>query len=90
MLTFALKGRDPDIRPALLNDADVARLLGVHRSTVWAWLDAGLIPQPRRIGVAYRGGRKCSRSTRWLRSDLELFLQCRSMSEFKRLRQAES
>jgi predicted DNA-binding transcriptional regulator AlpA len=85
MLMMATTRRDPDIKPALLADCDVAEMLGIHRSTLWAWLDAGLIPKPVRFGVAYRGGQRRSRSTRWRRCDIELFLECRcSMSEFSR------
>lgn len=57
-------------------DRDVAVILGVARSTIWRWLDAGLIPPPRRIG-----GR-----TLWCREEVELFAGCRSMAEFERLR----
>jgi predicted DNA-binding transcriptional regulator AlpA len=90
MMMFARKARDPDIKPAWLTDVDVAILLGVHRSTVWTWLESGLIPEPRRVGVAYRGGQRRSRTTRWLRSDLELFVQCKSMDEFIRRRRQQS
>jgi excisionase family DNA binding protein len=55
---------------------DVAALLGIHRSTVYRWLDQGLIPPPRRIG-----GR-----TLWSRADIELFAECSSLAEFRRLR----
>ncbi len=72
------------VRPELITDlttpwltaAEVGRLLRVHRSTVWRWLDRRLIPEPRRVG-----GR-----TWWSRRDLELFLRCSSMAEFRRLR----
>jgi excisionase family DNA binding protein len=63
--------------PALWIPAEeVAALLGIHRSTVYRWLDQGLIPPPRRIG-----GR-----TVWARADVELFAECRSMAEFRGLR----
>jgi excisionase family DNA binding protein len=55
---------------------EVAALLGVHRSTIWRWLEQDLIPRPRRIG-----GR-----TLWSRADIELFAKCSSMAEFRRLR----
>lgn len=64
------------VRPLWIVDAEVAALLGVHRSTVWRWLDAGLIPRPRRLG-----GR-----TLWCRAELELFARCGSMAEFARHR----
>lgn len=57
-------------------DAEVAAMLGVHRSTVWRWLDGGRIPAPRRVG-----GR-----TLWSREDIELFARCDSMAEFARAR----
>jgi excisionase family DNA binding protein len=68
--------RGPDLQALWLPDAAVAALLGVHRSTIWRWLDQGLIPQPRRVG-----GR-----TRWVRAEIELFARCSSMAEFRRLR----
>jgi excisionase family DNA binding protein len=57
-------------------DAEVAAMLGVHRSTVWRWLDGGRIPAPRRVG-----GR-----TLWSREEVELFARCDSMDEFIRMR----
>jgi excisionase family DNA binding protein len=68
------RGRPGRPAPLWLPDGDVAAMLNVHRSTVWRWLDQGLIPAPRRIG-----GR-----TLWSRSEVELFSQCRSMAEFRR------
>jgi excisionase family DNA binding protein len=55
---------------------EVAALLGIHRSTVWRWIDQGLLPPPRRIG-----GR-----TLWLRADVELFARCNSLGELRRLK----
>jgi excisionase family DNA binding protein len=55
---------------------EVAALLGIHRSTVWRWLEQGLVPRPRRIG-----GR-----TLWSRADVVLFTECTSMAEFPRLK----
>jgi predicted DNA-binding transcriptional regulator AlpA len=60
---MAIRRRDPDLQAAWLSDADVAALLGVHRSTVWRWADAELIPRPRRVG-----GR-----TIWVREHIEQF-----------------
>lgn len=65
-----------DVAPLWVNDAAVATLLGVHRSTVWRWLDAGLIPAPRRVG-----GR-----TLWCHAEVELFARCRTPAEFERHR----
>jgi excisionase family DNA binding protein len=70
-----IEKRTPDLQALWLADVDVAALLGVHRSTIWRWLDRGLIPQPRRVG-----GR-----TRWVRAEIELFARCSSMAEFHRL-----
>ena len=68
--------RGGEVQALWINDAEVAALLGVHRSTVWRWLDGGLVPQPRRVG-----GR-----TLWRRREIELFAACDSMAEFARLR----
>lgn len=69
------RGPRSGVRAVWIVDADVAALLGVHRSTVWRWLDGGLIPAPRRVG-----GR-----TLWCREEVELFARCGSMAEFARL-----
>lgn len=74
---MANRRRALDLRAEWLVDVDVAAVLGIHRSTVWRWADAGLIPQPRRIG----------RRTVWLRQDIELFSRCKSFSEYRRLKQ---
>ncbi len=70
------RGPAAGVRPLWIVDAEVAALPGVHRSTVWRWLDAGLIPAPRRLG-----GR-----TLWCRAEIELFARCDSLAEFARLR----
>jgi excisionase family DNA binding protein len=73
-------GREPSrgdgVRPLWITDHEVAALLAVARSTVWRWLDAGLIPPPRRVG----------RRTLWCRAEVELFARCRTMAEFERHR----
>ena len=53
-------------------------MLGIHRSTLWRWLDMKKIPQPRRI----------SGRTLWAREEIELFAQCESIPEFTRLRRS--
>ena len=65
-------------QPLWIPDCEVAALLAVARSTVWRWLDAGLIPPPRRVG----------RRTLWAREEVELFARCRTMAEFERLRKS--
>jgi predicted DNA-binding transcriptional regulator AlpA len=74
---MATRRRATDIKAEWLADVDVAFVLGVHKSTIWRWTDAGLIPKPRRIG----------RRTVWLRQDIELFSRCKSFSEYLRLKQ---
>ncbi len=72
------RGPKANVRALWVADSDVALMLGVHRSTVWRWLDGGLIPSPRRVG-----GR-----TLWSRGEIEVFAGCGSMAEFARLRRA--
>jgi predicted DNA-binding transcriptional regulator AlpA len=76
MMAQTERKRNQDLQALWLPDVAVATLLGVHRSTVWRWLDQQLIPPPRRVG-----GR-----TRWVRAEIELFVRCSSMAEFHRLR----
>jgi excisionase family DNA binding protein len=71
---------DAPARPLWITAEEVAALLHVHRSTVWRWLEQGLIPQPRRLG-----GR-----TLWSLADIELFAQCNSMGEFRRLKAGQT
>ena len=35
---------------AYLTDRDIARRLGISRSTVWRWVASGNLPKPMRIG----------------------------------------
>jgi predicted DNA-binding transcriptional regulator AlpA len=87
MLTFAVRRRDPEAQPDWLADVDVAARLGIDRATVWKWLDAGLLPEPKRVGVILLGnGQKRSRTTRWLRADIDLFTACGDMAAFRRLK----
>jgi excisionase family DNA binding protein len=76
MAQMERRKRSPDLQALWIRDVAVAALLGIHRSTVWRWLDQKLIPQPRRVG-----GR-----TLWSREEIELFARCGSMAEFRRLR----
>lgn len=45
----------------LLKVAEVAEVLGIGRSTVWAHVKSGKVPQPIKIGGA----------TRWRQSEIE-------------------
>jgi predicted DNA-binding transcriptional regulator AlpA len=76
MMAQIERKRSPDLQSLWLPDVAVAALLGVHRATIWRWLDQGLIPLPRRVGGL----------PRWVRSEIELFARCASMAEFHRLR----
>ncbi len=87
MLTFAVRRRDPEAPPDWLADVDVASRLGIDRATVWKWLDAGLLPEPKRVGVVrLANGQKRSRTTRWLRADIDLFVVCGDMATFRRVK----
>ena len=44
---------------------DVVALTGVSRSTIYAWVDKGFFPVPRRLG---------DRTTRWLGTDLAAWI----------------
>jgi excisionase family DNA binding protein len=77
MISMAVATNSHDgVRVLWVSDSVVAVRLGVHRSTVWRWLDDELIPAPRRIG----------QRTLWSREEIELFARCNSMTEFGRLR----
>ena len=54
--------------PPLLREADVCKLLGVHRSTIWRRMKVSDFPPPIRIGV---------RSLRWRVVDLEKWVAAR-------------
>jgi predicted site-specific integrase-resolvase len=88
MISLAVRIRQNLPNPLWLSDVEVAALLGISRSTVWAWLDRGDFPPPtKRIGKARTShGRERSCRTLWHRDDVELFARCRSMVEFKRLK----
>jgi excisionase family DNA binding protein len=85
MLSFAVRIRKDLPASLLLNDREVATLLGCSRSTVWAWLDAGEFPEPRRFGRSRMSdGRQRSGRTFWRREDIELFVKCKDMAEYRR------
>lgn len=84
MLQFAVRRRDPNLQTQWLADVDVAQILGIHRTTLWRWVDAGLVPQPIRIGkVTISPGRVRSRTSRWNRAEIELFVQSGSMNQLR-------
>jgi predicted DNA-binding transcriptional regulator AlpA len=90
MISFAVRIRDNLPERLLLSDAEVAHRLGVARSTIWSWVDAGEFPPPKRVGKARRsdGKHRACRSF-WHREDIELFARCRSMAEFTRLKRRQ-
>ena len=55
-----------------LRDDEVAKRLGVARSTIWRWLQLGQFPQPYRLGPS---------TTRWHEKDIVDFEKqsCRAM-----------
>ena len=52
-----------------LTGKEVAQALGVSQMTVWRWVKAGLLPQPRKIGA---------NSTRW--DSVEVMAAIRKMT----------
>ena len=88
MLGFAVRRREPECPSRWLVDADVAARLGIGRSTLWRWVDQGLVPPPVRVGKVRRSdGRTRSQASRWRAADIELFQECNSMAEFRRRKQ---
>lgn len=49
---------------ALLQDMDLAALLGVNKSTIWSWFNSGRIPAPVKIGGI----------TRWRRQEIDRWI----------------
>ena len=56
-----------------LRDVQVAKNLNIGRSTVWAWVKAGLLPAPIKLGP---------RVSVWRASDIENFIQQQEMRVF--------
>ncbi|WP_094479377.1 helix-turn-helix transcriptional regulator [Mycolicibacterium sphagni] len=54
----------------LLTTADMTRLFGVHRRTIYNWRRSGIIPAPKRIGHYLY----------WQQADVLAFLQNRGAS----------
>ena len=60
----------PSIR---IKDKEAAQILGIGRSTLWAWVNTRPnFPQPRRDG---------SRCTSWLRSEVAVYSTCSSQEQ---------
>jgi len=51
---------------SLIDCTEVAKLLGIGVSTVWAWTRAGRIPQPIKLG---------SRTTRWKTHEIQNYIE---------------
>lgn len=51
----------------VLQPTELAAELGIHRATLFRWIEAGKFPPPRDIGL--KGG--------WIREDLEWWLRTR-------------
>ena len=49
-------------RPRFLRLTEVAGIIGVHKATIWRWIQAGRFPQPIR---------PVPRTAYWLQSDLD-------------------
>lgn len=47
-----------------LSDQDLADRFGICRTSVWRWLERGMLPQPVRLGP---------NTTRWRLADIEAF-----------------
>lgn len=84
MISFAVLSRDDNPKVLLINDVDVAVMLGICRSTVWAWLDQEELPEPLRFGKVRTGDQERSARTLWRKADIALFAECESMAEFRR------
>lgn len=51
-------------QPTYFNDRQIADRFGVHRATVWRWVQRGEFPKPVRLTAGI---------TRWLVTDVEAF-----------------
>ena len=51
--------------PAVIRAADLAKMLGVARVTLWRWSRKGHLPLPIKLGPGVTG---------WRRADIELWL----------------
>ena len=56
----------------LLTDKQVAQMLCIGRSTVWAYAEKGILPKPLKLS---------KRSTRWKYEDILLFIDKKSLEE---------
>ncbi len=55
-MAIRIKSIDSLPDSALLSDREIAQLVGVNPTSIWRWAKAGILPQPKRIGL---------RCTRW-------------------------
>jgi prophage regulatory protein len=53
----------------LIRPSEARKILGISRSTLYAWLDAGILPRPIRLGA---------RATAFRREELEAWLEGRA------------
>lgn len=54
--------------PIIVRAPQLAELIGVHRSTVWRWEQAGTLPPRRRFGPQTSG---------WLKSEIAAWVESR-------------
>lgn len=61
-----LKARESEIQATIMRPSEVALHFGISVSTVWRWVQTGVLPAPSRIGCRF---------TYWERSLIETALQ---------------
>lgn len=54
--------------PARLRDVDLAKFFGVHRATIWRWVENGQLPRPVKLS---------RQTTRFRRDDIAAFERAR-------------
>ncbi len=52
-----------EVRSPRIRVTEAALILGCSKSTVWAWVKKGYLPQPHKVG---------NRFTYWLRDEIEM------------------
>jgi predicted DNA-binding transcriptional regulator AlpA len=65
----------------LISAAEMGRLLGVNKSTVWSWHSSGRIPQPVKIGG----------TTRWRTEEIRQWIDegCPARARWEQVRRKE-